>query len=266
MSGPRRVRLSHVERLVNTLSTRDVGILETLSRVRIASGSQLERLHFSDLGPRSRQVKRWQVLKRLTEARALMTVERRIGATGGGSDKQCYILDSAGLHVLQLQARASGGVPIRRPRIPGDRFLNHALAVTELYVALVERSRLDDFRLEAFEVEPRWPNGVGGWLGPDAYVQLAHDDEHYSWWFEADLGTESLPTLEKKLTAYLDFVQRGRLGPGGVVPWVLIGVQTEPRQTMMQRMVNRLPELAGYLFRIGLLVECTILMEKELIS
>ena len=66
--------------------------------------------------------------------------------------------------------------------------------------------------------------------------------------------------------AYLDFVQRGQSGPGGVVPWVLIGVQAEPRQAAIQRMVNRLSELAGYLFRIGLLVECTILMEKELIS
>ena len=267
MSGPRRVRLSHVERLLSTLSPRDVAILDTLARVRIASGSQLERLHFYDLGSRSRQVKRWQVLKRLVEARALLPVERRIGTAAHGSDKLCFTLDSAGLRVLRMRARAeAGNASVRRPRIPGERFVGHVLAVTELYVALSELSRLGGFEVDAFDVEPRWPDGVGGRLGPDAYVRLLRGGEHYSWWFEADLGTESQPTLHKKLAAYLDFVQRGQLGPGSVMPWVLVGVRTEARQVAVQRIVNSLVEPADYLFRVALLPDCVTAIVKEFIS
>ena len=263
---PRRVRLGHVERLLKTLSPRDIALLETLALVRIASGSQLERLYFHTLKPHSRSVKRGQVLKRLVEARAVIPIERRIGTRGGGSDKQCYALDSAGLRVLQLRARADGNAPIRRPRVPGDRFVSHTLAVTELCVGLVELSRLDGFQLTAFKVEPRWPDGVSGFLAPDAYVELERGGERYTWWFEADLGTESLPTVQRKLAAYVEFVRRGQTGPDGVVPWVLIGVTTEGRQRAVQQLVNQLPEPASYLFRVGLLPECTMLMEKELIS
>lgn len=267
LSEPRRVRLSHVERLLKTLSHRDVAILETLARVRIASGYQLERLHFSDLGSRSRQVKRWQVLKRLVEARALMPVERRIGTAAHGSDKLRYILDSAGLRVLRMRARREATEePVRRPRIPGDRFIDHMLAITELYVELTELSRLGGFTLEIFDVEPRWPDGAGGRLGPDAHVRLVRDGERYSWWFEADLETESQPTLKGKLMAYLDFVQRGQQGPGSVVPWVLVGVQTAARQQMVQRIVNSLAEPADYLFRVALLPDCVMTMAREFVS
>jgi hypothetical protein len=220
MTRVRRVRLSHVEQLLNALSPRDVAILETVARVRTASGSQLERLHFSDLGSRSRHVKRWQVLKRLVDARALMPVERRVGTAAHGSDELCYLLDSAGLRVLRIRASAEvASAPIRRPRIPGERFIKHMLAVTELYVALIEHSRLGRFTVDAFDVESRWPDGLGSRLGPDAYIRLLRGGEYYSWWFEADLGTESLPTVHAKLAAYLDFVQRGQVGPGDVMPW-----------------------------------------------
>lgn len=267
MSGPRRVRRSHVERLLGRLSFRDIAILETLAQVRIASGSQLERLHFTDLGTRSRQVKRWQVLKRLSDARALMPVERRVGTAVNGSDKLSYALDSAGLRVLRIRANAeAANTPVRRPRLPGERFINHMLAVTNLYVEIVELSRLGGFAVEVFDVEPRWPDGAGSQLGPDAYVRLLRDGEYYSWWFEADLGTESQPTVHRKLAAYLDFVRRGQLGPGGVMPWVLIGVQTEARQAAIQRIVNGFGELADYLFRIALLPDCVIAMTKEFIS
>ena len=267
MKPVRRVRLSHVEQLVNTLSPRDVAILKTLYQVRIASGSQLERLHFSDLGSRSRQVKRWQVLKRLVEARALMPVERRVGTVAHGSDKLCYVLDSASLRVLRLRANAeAANAPIRRPRIPGERFVNHMLAVTELYVALAELSRLGGLTVEAFDVEPRWPDGSGSRLGPDAYVRLQRGGEYYSWWFEADLGTESQSTVEGKLAAYLDFVQRGQVGPNGIVPWVLIGVSSETRRTAVQRIVNGLGELADYLFRVALLPDCVTTITKEFVS
>lgn len=266
MSGPRRVRLPHVERLFGALSPRDWAIVSTLYRLHLASGLQLERLHFQELANRSKSVKRWQVLERLVNDRVLMPFERRVGGAASGSDKLCYTLDSAGQRLMRFRTNAEApDIRVRRPRTPGDRFVAHTLAVSELYVALVELSRLAGFTVEQFDVEPRWPDGLGGWLRPDAYVQLAYNGEQYSWWYEADMATESLPTVGTKLRSYLDFVQRGQLGPGGVMPWVLTGVPTQARLTAIQKEINKLEEPASYLFRVAEFSDLTHVMTQEFV-
>jgi hypothetical protein len=65
------------------------------------------------------------------------------------------------------------------------------------------------------------------------------------------------------LVAYLDFVQRGQLGPDGVVPWVLVGVPTGARLTAVQRIVNTSAEPADYLFRVAALGDVVGTMAKE---
>ena len=76
-----------------------------------------------------------------------------------------------------------------------------------------------------------------GWAArsrPDAFIRLERDEGADYWWYEADLATESLPTIHRKLLAYLDFVQRGQFGPDGIVPRVLVGVPTSKRQAAVQ--------------------------------
>ena len=68
------------------------------------------------------------------------------------------------------------------------------------------------------------------------------------WWIEVERGTESLPTLRRKLSVYLDFVQRGQLGPADVVPRVLVSVSTPERYALVAVMVAHLPEPASDLF------------------
>lgn len=267
MSGPRRVRLPHVERLLGAVSPRDWAIISSLYRLRLASGLQLERLHFYDLASRSKSVKRWQVLKRLVDARVLMPLERRVGTAAGGSDKLCYALDSAGQRLMQFRMNAEAPeTRVRRPRMPGERFVAHTLAVSELYVGLVEFGRLGGFTVEQFDIEPRWPDGLRGWLRPDAYVQLAYNGDRYSWWYEADMATESLPTVETKLRSYLNFVRRGQLGPGGITPWVLVGVPTQARLAAIQKEVNKLDEPASYLFRVAEFAQVTHKITQEFIQ
>lgn len=168
--GPRRVRSPYVEQLAEALSDRDWAIIQSLDRVRLISGLQLERLHFSDLTGHSRSVMRWRVLKRLVDVRVLLPVERRIGTAHRGSAKLCYALDSAGIQLVRLRASLTGS-PVRRPRVPGERFVAHTLAVTELYVALVEQSRLESFTLADFEVEP----AVAGWAERLAAAGRVHE-------------------------------------------------------------------------------------------
>lgn len=269
MMRPARVRMPYVERLTQTLSARDWAIVESVHQLRLVSGLQLERLHFADLSVRSRSVMRWRVLKRLVDARVLVPLDRRIGTAVRGSGQLCYALDSAGQRLVQLRANAeTPDAVVRRPRAPGDRFVAHTLAVSELCVALVERSRIGRFTLAGFGAEPAaWTrDGLGGWLKPDAVVHLRSGDVSDYWWFEADLATESLPTLRSKLLVYLDFVARGQVGPDGIVPRVMIAVPTQARLAAVQRIVNALPTPADYMFRVVKLANAAAAMEQTLMD
>jgi hypothetical protein len=260
--------MPYVERLMQTLSARDWAIIETVQRVRIISGAQLERLHFSGLSARSRQVMRWRVLKRLVDARVLNTFERRIGSARHGSGKLCYVLDTAGQRLLRVRANRESVGTVRRPRRPGERFVAHALTVTELYVTLAEEARRGCFRLTDFQVEAAayWPDGLGGLVKPDALVKLENRNLTDYWWYEADLATESLPTIRGKLQTYLGFVARGQLGPDSVVPRVLVGVPTAKRLVDIRAIVASLPEPALVLFLIAGLSDVANVMVNELIK
>lgn len=144
----------------------------------------------------------------------------------------------------------------------------HTLAVSELYVALVERSHIGQFELDDFQTEPAaWVrDGLGGWLKPDAFAKLRAGTVHDYWWLEADLATESLPTVRSKLLAYLDFVARGQLGPDDIVPRVLVGVPGKARLTAVQRIVNTLPPPADHMFRVAELSNAATVMEQVLMD
>ena len=63
-----------------------------------------------------------------------------------------------------------------------------------------------------------------------------------------DLATESLPTIKRKLLTYLDFVERGQLGPGSLVPRVLVSAVTSVRCAALRSVIARLPAPAAELF------------------
>jgi hypothetical protein len=220
--------------------------------VRCLTGKQIERLHFTDLVGRSRSVVRWRVLKRLVDWRVLVPLPRRVGG-GPGSAATVYTLDSAGLALVRLQPSEQGNqAPLRRPGAPGERFIRHVLGVSELHVRLVEASRAGGFDLVDFRAEPEaWiPDGLGGWLKLDAYLVVAAGEIEDCWAVEVDLATEHLPTLKRKAETYLDFHQRGQLGPHGVMPRVLFTVPDDKRRDAVAAMLNRLPIPAETLLHV----------------
>jgi hypothetical protein len=265
---PERVRVPYVEQLAERLSPRDWSIISTVNRLRIASALQLERLHFHELTGRSRSVKRADVLKRLVIAGVLVPVPRRVGTANRGSARQRYVLDTAGQRLVQLRAnRESSETQVRRPRVPGERFVAHSLAVSELYVELVERSRRGGFTVTEFQAEADayWPDGARGLIKPDAFVQLERGTMKHYWWYEADMATEDLSTtIRNKLLTYLDFVQRGQFGPDDVVPRVLVGVPDRKRQDGIQALVDELPKPADELFLVADQTEVAQIMIDEI--
>lgn len=243
---PVRVRRAHVEWVRERLGPRDLIIIETVNRLRVVSGSQLERLHFYDLSSSARARIRRRVLARLVAWRVLMTLERRIGGVRAGSSGLVCSLDTAGQQLVRLDGEDER--PTRRPDEPSVVLLDHRLGIAELYVSLVEVARVDGFEVAEFTAEPAcwWPNGYGGWLKPDAYLRLSNLEYTDSWWLEQDQGTEHLPVIRRKLTTYLDFAARG-LGPGNIMPRVLVSVPSEKRAEAVRNVIRQLPEPATQL-------------------
>lgn len=238
----RRVRASHLDWLLDHLNERDRQITQEVARTRLLTSSQIERLCFATLAGRSRSITRSRVLKRLTDWRVLGMLPRRVG--GHGSAQAVYFLDAAG----QAVAGSWDSRP-RRAGLPGERFVRHVLAVSELYVGLSELARQGAFELLDFRAEPAaWvPDGLGGLLKPDAYLSLAVGGLADDWFIEIDLATEHLPTLKRKAETYVSFYQRGQLGPNGVMPKVLFSVPDEQRReailTMLAHQFHSTPAL-----------------------
>jgi hypothetical protein len=215
------VRQSHVEWVAERLSDRDWQIIEAINRLCLMSGNQLERLCFATLSGHARSVVRGRVLRRLDHWQVLTVLPRRIGGAARGSSGSVFALGATGARLCaEQQVVAMTQERVRHPGMPTERSVRHTLAVSEVYVGLVEQARPQGAQIVAFEAEPTswWPNGLGSFLKPDAYTLLALGNVRDHWWVEVDLATESLPTVKRKLLAYLDFIERGQLGPSNLVP------------------------------------------------
>ncbi len=250
-----RVTWAAVERAAGGLSPRDRAILADVAKVRVLTGGQIERLHFGELQGAYRDRTRRRVLERLASRQLLTALDRRIGGVRAGSAGLVFALGPAGQRLLALEANGNVGSRARRPSTPTDRFLSHSLAVAELYVGLVEADRAGSLTLVSFQAEPDcwWRDSEGEWVKPDAYAVVSAEAVQDSWAVEVDMGTESVPTLRRKLAAYLGLVERDECGPnGGVLPRVLVTVPDERRRTVLRGVVSGLPPPASELVMVVL--------------
>jgi Replication-relaxation len=242
MTLMRRITSASLTVLIDQLSERDRAILTDLERTRVLTGAQLQRLHFDPINQDSRARDRRRVLQRLADLDLVSTLKRRIGGIRAGSAGHIYTLTPAGRRLQALQRGQQLTKRLRRARTPGAPFLNHALAISEIYVTLVEASHNNDFHLARFESEPAcWhPIGNGRYLHPDAYLVLATSTYQDCWWLEADQATESLPRIKRKCRSYLDFFTHGGLGPDEVPPRILFTTPDTDRSDAIQKVITTL--------------------------
>jgi hypothetical protein len=245
--SPNYMRQDTLERLIVQLSARDRAILLDLARVRVLTGDQLTRLHFSDLSVVTRDRMRRRVLARLVDHCLAATLDRTIGGSRAGSSGLIYTLGVAGQRALPLlgaQTAVHGPTRARSPWTPSTLFLGHTVAISDLYVALREWERAHVLTLARFAAEPAsWhPNSLGGYLKPDAYAVLQTSDVEDCWWCEVDQATESLPTLKRKLLSYVDFARAGQVGPERIMPRVLLTVPHDHRLAGVRTIIESLPD------------------------
>jgi hypothetical protein len=245
---------SDINRL-GQLSDRERAIVHVLVRLAATSGDQLRRLCFPHAGNErgDSQVAR-RVLLRMTKRGVLARFTRRVGGTVRGSEGYRYRLGPNGQRLAQTWELLPAG-RARQPVEPGERFLRHRLAVSELYVRLVEAERRGELVVRSFETEPAsWrtfsaPFGGTRTLKPDAFFQMSLDDELDLLWFaEVDLGSVSQTTRATQAEAYRRYWQSGPdLMPR--VLWITLDVATAERAAAAIR-----PEAEPR----GLFVVCTL--------
>src|SRR5947209_1774206 len=108
-----RMTWAATERIAEGLSERDKAIADTVRRVRIATGRQLERLHFAELQGAHRDRTRRRVLARLTDLQVLTTLDRRIGGAHAGSAGLIFALGIVGQRLATLLPHRDSTTPER---------------------------------------------------------------------------------------------------------------------------------------------------------
>lgn len=232
--------------------------LGILLRVRLASLRQLQRLLVVDGSPRARTRRAQLLMTRLTELGLVTRFSRIIGGVRAGSSGYIYGLSGLGQAVLDTDGPLGG----RRRRVWESKpyFQDHMLAVAELYVQLVERHRLGQGELLAYDAEPAaWRHFTGShnelvMVRPDAYVRLGTAALEHSSFIEVDMATETLPTILKKCLRYVAYWRSGvEQQWRGVFPKVVWLVETERRREQIGGVVKKLQDEAQALFDVGLL-------------
>lgn len=239
---PRRGRISasEVRQLRSRLSQRDLAILAAVEALRLLQATEVQRAIFTSGSELTRARRARSTLQRLTEAGLLARLSRRIGGVRAGSAGYIYTLTPFGQRVLHPNAKR-----LRRVREPGSAFVDHVLAVAELWTRLHEATRAGSLRLVEFQAEPAcWRRPEGGVSGfavkPDAHVVVETGDWELHWFIEVDLGTESVSVIRRKADSYVRYWHTGtELHATGVFPRVLFTVPDEHRREKIVDTLSR---------------------------
>jgi hypothetical protein len=235
------------------LTARERQMLAELATLHVATTAQLGRLVFGDCKPattarlgqrHAERLVRFNLMQRY----ANRSRDRKVGAPG-----YLLTLTEAGWSLSGADTPARKRQ--RRSWLPSDAFLAHRLAISELYVRLVEQGRAGGPSLREFKSEPdSWRRYLG--LAdepliakPDALVRLLTVGLELSWFVEIDRGTEGQRLIADKCNAYRRFelsgVEQQRFG---IFPNVVFIVPSEARRQAVQRVIDRQPVEARGLF------------------
>ena len=250
MTSP-RINRQDLQRLGTQLSERDWAIIRFLHQHRYAMTGQLRRMVFRQHASQAAGTRACvRVLDRLLTRRLVTRLERRVGGVRHGSASFVWCLDVVGDR-LTRPTNASR----RRVQEPSFAFLTHTLAVTDIHVQLAEAASTGAFHLTAVQVETEaWrpyvaSGGAQHILKPDLMVTVSSDTYDDHWYVEVDLGTESLPVLLRKCTAYEDYRRTGRpQAEHGVFPRVLWILSTPGRVARLSAAITADPRLPDRLF------------------
>lgn len=260
---------NRIQGLADQLGFRDWEIVQTLSKLRVVQARQLQHLHFIDESPATQARRCRRYLQRLVTLGVVTRLDRVVGGVRAGSAGHIYVLSTGG---LKLAARLGRPAPARsqKPTTPGAAFLGHRLAVSELYVRLVEAERDRRLELLSYDAEPDcWrrfigPGGGRAWAKPDSFVELGIGPSFIdSYFVEVDRATQSSSALKEKCVAYRRYrVTGAEQERTGVFPQVVFLVPDERRKAFVVDVLAKQPPESWKLFRVGLFDEAVDLFTR----
>lgn len=235
------VTRGYLNSLKPQLTERDREIIARLGQFKLMTGTQLERLYFEASSAKSRARNRQAVLKRLSDHRVLARLDRRVGGFGGGSADYVYTLDVAGQRLAEASERP------RRPYVWYDPTIQHYLAVSEIYVRLMEAQHHNSLTLLTFEAEPYcWRSFANQTLKPDALVRAgvvgSGEPRKRTRFLEVDRGTQYGTKIATKLPVYEQY-WRYEHSQGRRMPRVIFLVQSAERLDYLNQLVASGPPL-----------------------
>lgn len=219
------MKFNDIASLLEALSERDLGILESLRTHRVLTTALIRRLHFpisnepheasngrSHATEMAAAVAAIRVLTRLESHRLIARLHRRIGGVRAGSTGIVWQLGASGERLL----RARHGDPARRRYSePSPTFIAHTLAAADLAIQLQELARRGVIELLRLEAEPDcWrtflsAHGARQWLKPDLFAITADGDYEHHLFIEADNATEHMPVIVRKALQYQRYANTG---------------------------------------------------------
>ncbi|HEY4812501.1 MAG TPA: replication-relaxation family protein [Solirubrobacteraceae bacterium] len=254
--------------IARQLTERDQQVLQAVSRFRVMSGAQLQRLFWVDGSPQTRARLARRGLARLVRLDVLQPLARRVGGARAGSASTTYAAGRAGQYLLR--AGRPSARRVRRAYTPGERYLAHSLAVAQLYVELTDTQRSGLVELAEFAPEPDcWriytvAFGVRQVLKPDAYVKLATAEYEFSWFIEIDMATEATTTIRVKAERYHEYYRSATEQTArGVFPRVLWIVPNTARAETIADTLTSLPAEAQRLFALTTSNQAVALLASE---
>lgn len=247
----KRLSASGLVELADELSPREQEMLETVARLRLVSGRQLERLFFAaGANPATNARLARRTLARLVEYGVLGRLQRRVGGARAGAAGHVYFATTRGQRLVAYWQGRGLARPGSRYE-PTATFARHVLGIAECYVRLVEADRDGAVELLEFACEPAcWCAyaGPGGrsWVKPDAYVRIGSREYETRSWIEIDCGTEGRGALTRKCRAYAGAYRAGVMADG--FPQVVWIVTSAKRVELLHAVCSSLPAEVWKLF------------------
>jgi len=247
--------------LASQMSPRRRELLLSVNELRLMGARQLQR-RFYGHGASAQRLARLD-LAALHDQGVLHRLQRRIGGSRAGSSGFVYAIGSVGQRLLELESGEGTARPSSRYE-PSLGFVQHALAVSDVYVGLheylrsgltLERGTTLDFRVEQ-RAWRRFPDAHGGVaiLKPDAELRLRREGFEDRWWLEVDRATERRAALRRQLDAYVAYYRSGQEQQRhGIFPLTAWLTTSEARAEVLREVIAELPKDQQRLFRVGLL-------------
>ena len=245
------MKYNDIASLLDSLSDRDLAILESLRVHRALSTVLIRRAHFpvgseprdasggkSHATEMAAAVATIRVLTRLESRHLITRMHRRIGGVRAGSSGIVWQLGASGERLLRTR---HGDPNRRRYSEPSPSFLAHTLATADLAIRLYELARQRAIELLRLEAEPEcWrtylsAHGTRQWLKPDLFAITADGDYEHHLFIEADNATEHTPVIVRKALQYQQYASAGiHQQEHGLFPAVVWVVPDSKRQTAIR--------------------------------